>query len=52
MEAADNSQVEGGGALAVDRTIFAEYVTNKIKDHPNIEVVNEELTEIPEGEGK
>ena len=49
MEAADNSQVEGGGALAVDRTIFAEYVTNKIKNHPNIEVVNEELTEIPEG---
>ena len=31
MEAADNSQVEGGGALAVDRTIFAEYVTEKIQ---------------------
>ena len=43
MEAADNNQVEGGGALAVDRTNFASYVTEKIKNHPNIEVISEEI---------
>ena len=49
MEAADNSAVEGGGALAVDRTIFGNYITDKIKNHPNIEIITEELTELPEG---
>ncbi len=47
MEAADATQVAAGGALAVDRTLFSEYITDKIKNHPNIEVVEAELTEIP-----
>ena len=43
------SRVEAGGALAVDREAFAAAVTEKIKNHPNIEVVYGEVTEIPEG---
>ncbi len=46
MEAADLSRVPAGGALAVDREIFSEFITDKIKRHPNITVVNEEVTEI------
>ena len=46
MEAADNNQVEGGGALAVDRTNFASYVTEKIKNNPHINIINEEYTKI------
>ena len=49
MAAADNCAVPAGGALAVDRHEFAGYVTEKVKDHPLIEVINEEVTEIPEG---
>ena len=49
MEASTQSEVPAGNALSVDRELFSEYITNKIKNHPNIEVVNEELTEIPEG---
>ena len=47
MEAADATQVAAGGALAVDRKLFSEYITDKIKNHPNIEVVEEELREMP-----
>ena len=46
MEAADVSRVPAGGALAVDRHIFSEYITKKIKAHPNITVKNEEVTHI------
>ena len=49
MAAADNCSVPAGGALAVDRHEFAGYVTEKVKNHPLIEVINEEVTEIPEG---
>lgn len=49
MEAADNTKVEAGGALAVDRDLFSKYITEKIKNHPNIEVINEEVTKIPDG---
>lgn len=49
MEAAELTSVPAGGSLAVDRTKFASYITDKIKNHPNIEVVYEEVTEIPEG---
>lgn len=49
MEAADNSKVEAGGALAVDREAFSYYVTEKIKTHPLIEVVEEEVETIPDG---
>ncbi len=47
MEAADATQVAAGGALAVDRKLFSEYITDKIRNHPNIEVVEAEVTEIP-----
>ncbi|MDE6385217.1 MAG: methylenetetrahydrofolate--tRNA-(uracil(54)-C(5))-methyltransferase (FADH(2)-oxidizing) TrmFO [Eubacterium sp.] len=39
--------VAAGGALAVDRDIFSENITQKIKSHPNITIVNEEVEEIP-----
>ncbi len=50
IEAAKKTEVPAGGALAVDREKFAEYITEKIEKHPNIEVIREEVTEIP-GEG-
>ena len=49
MEAADQTKVEAGGALAVDRDLFSDYITNKIKSMENIEIINEEVTSIPEG---
>ena len=47
IRCADASQVPAGGALAVDRDIFSEMVTREIKSNPNIEVIEEEVTEIP-----
>ncbi|MCM3353019.1 MULTISPECIES: FADH(2)-oxidizing methylenetetrahydrofolate--tRNA-(uracil(54)-C(5))-methyltransferase TrmFO [Bacillus] len=49
IAAADECSVPAGGALAVDRHEFAASVTNRVKNHPNVTVVNEEVTEIPEG---
>ena len=49
ISSADNSSVPAGGALAVDRHDFAGRVTDSIRSHPLIEIVNEEVTEIPEG---
>lgn len=49
MEAADSTKVEAGGALAVDRELFSEYITNKLKSMENITIVNEEVTKIPDG---
>ena len=46
MEAADKSRVPAGGALAVDRDVFADYITEKIKSHELVTVINEEVTEI------
>jgi len=43
MEAAVATKVPAGGALAVDRTLFSEYVTSKIEGHENITVVHEEV---------
>ena len=48
MEAADASRVAAGGALAVDRNRFAGYITEKLRSHPLIEIVEEEATDIPE----
>ncbi len=45
--AADKSSVAAGGALAVDRNIFSEYITNLILNNPNINVINKTVTEIP-----
>ncbi|MFP7498331.1 FADH(2)-oxidizing methylenetetrahydrofolate--tRNA-(uracil(54)-C(5))-methyltransferase TrmFO [Bacillus subtilis] len=49
IAAADECSVPAGGALAVDRHEFAASVTNRVKNHPNVIVINEEVTEIPEG---
>lgn len=46
MKAADVSKVPAGGALAVDRDIFAEFATKLIKDNPHITVVEDEVLEI------
>ena len=50
LRAADATRVEAGGALAVDRNGFSAYVTEAIRNHPNITVVDGEVTELPEGE--
>ena len=50
MEAALNTQVPAGSALAVNREDFSQYVTEKIKNHPNITVIEGEVTEIPTDE--
>ena len=49
MESADRNSVAAGGALAVDRTAFSEYITKKIKSHKNINVISDEAATIPEG---
>lgn len=49
IRAADECSVPAGGALAVDRHEFAAKVTDYVKNHPNITVVTEEMTEIPAG---
>lgn len=49
IAAADECSVPAGGALAVDRHEFAANVTEKVKNHPNVTVLHEEVTEIPEG---
>lgn len=45
-EAADKTRVPAGGALAVDRKLFSEYITEKIKNDSRIEVIREEVKEI------
>ena len=50
LACADETRVEAGGALAVDRDGFAKLVTEKISNHPNITVKFGEVTEIPDGE--
>lgn len=50
MACADDNIVPAGGALAVDREKFSEAVTEKIKAHKNIQIINEELVDIPEDE--
>ncbi len=47
MMAADATEVPAGGALAVDREGFSKFVTERVTSHPNVEVIHEELTEIP-----
>ena len=51
MEAADATKVPAGGALAVDRHGFSDYITEKVTNHPHITVLHEEVTAIPEEEG-
>jgi methylenetetrahydrofolate--tRNA-(uracil-5-)-methyltransferase len=47
MEAAAATRVPAGAALAVDRGRFAEFITERIESHPNIQIVREEITTIP-----
>ncbi len=49
IEAAYACEVPAGSALAVDRVKFSDYITDKIRNHPLIEVIEGEVTEIPEG---
>lgn len=50
MECANETRVPGGAALAVDRQKFAERVTQRIEENPNIELVREEITSVPDDE--
>ncbi len=50
MEAADATQVPAGAALAVDREKFSDYITEKIKTHPLIEVVQREAADLGDSE--
>ncbi|MDD6188054.1 MAG: methylenetetrahydrofolate--tRNA-(uracil(54)-C(5))-methyltransferase (FADH(2)-oxidizing) TrmFO [Clostridiales bacterium] len=49
MESADLNRVEAGSALAVDRVNFARTITEKLRGHELVEIVEGEVTEIPEG---
>ncbi len=49
LQCADATRVEAGGCLAVDRQGFSDMVTEKLRNHPNITVTEQELTEVPEG---
>ncbi|WP_064202453.1 FADH(2)-oxidizing methylenetetrahydrofolate--tRNA-(uracil(54)-C(5))-methyltransferase TrmFO [Brevibacillus brevis] len=49
IDSADRCAVPAGGALAVDRHEFAAHVTDAVRNHPLVEVVSEEITEIPDG---
>ncbi|MFF2528698.1 FADH(2)-oxidizing methylenetetrahydrofolate--tRNA-(uracil(54)-C(5))-methyltransferase TrmFO [Brevibacillus sp. NPDC058079] len=49
IDAADRCAVPAGGALAVDRHEFAAHVTDAVRNHPLVEVISDEITEIPDG---
>ncbi|MBF0614847.1 MAG: methylenetetrahydrofolate--tRNA-(uracil(54)-C(5))-methyltransferase (FADH(2)-oxidizing) TrmFO [Magnetococcales bacterium] len=48
LAAADANRTPAGGALAADRTGFAQWITNRLTRHPNITLIREEITSIPE----
>ena len=50
MQSADLNRVAAGGALAVDREGFARTITERLRAHPKIEIVEAEATEIPDGD--
>ena len=50
MESAEANRVAAGGALAVDREGFARYITDKLRSHPHVEVMEAEAVDFPEGE--
>lgn len=49
MQVAQRHQVPAGSALAVDRELFSKTITETLRNHPLVEVVNEEVTQIPDG---
>src|SRR5690349_17949964 len=48
LECAETASLPAGGALAVDRELFARLVTERVQNHPNIQIVREERADIPE----
>jgi methylenetetrahydrofolate--tRNA-(uracil-5-)-methyltransferase len=48
LECAEAASLPAGGALAVDRELFARLVTERIEGHPNIQIIREEVKEIPD----
>ncbi len=48
LDAAEKSQIPAGGALAVEREVFSQYITERIKNNPNIEVICEEVVKVPD----
>ena len=50
MEAADATRVPAGGALAVDRVGFSQYITDKVSNHPLIKVISQQVEAIPQVE--
>lgn len=50
MEAAFATEVPAGGALAVDRTLFSEYITDKIENHEKITVIHKEISSLEDDE--
>ena len=49
LDVAQQERVPAGGALAVDRALFARSLTHRLESHPGVEVVREEATTVPEG---
>jgi methylenetetrahydrofolate--tRNA-(uracil-5-)-methyltransferase len=49
VECAESASLPAGGALAVDRELFARLVTERIENHPNIELIRKEVKTIPPG---
>ena len=48
LSCAEQTRVEAGGCLAVDREGFAKMVTEKLRNHPNITIISREITVIPD----
>ena len=48
IEAADNTKVPAGAALAVDRELFSAYITEKLKNCPNLTLISEEVEKLPD----
>ena len=49
VRCADETRVEAGGCLAVDRQGFSDLVTQRLRQHPNVTVISREITQVPEG---
>jgi methylenetetrahydrofolate--tRNA-(uracil-5-)-methyltransferase len=49
MEASTHSEIPSGNALGVDRDLFSQYITEKIKENENINIINEEVETLKEG---
>ena len=49
LACAEATRVEAGGCLAVDRQGFSDLVTEKLNNHPNVTVISQEITQVPEG---